>query len=443
MRGFSSWPLKITCVIISLVISFNFFIPTHATTYNPTISLDDFIDIEDLISMQNNTENDLNQPDFELYAKGAVLMDAESGRVLYGKNADEVLANASTTKILTCIVALENGDLSGYGEVSAYAAGMPKVKLNMKAGEYYRLEDMLYSLMLESHNDTAVAIAEFVAGSVEEFAVMMNRKAKDIGCNDSFFITPSGLDADTKDGSRFHSTTARDLALIMSYCLTESPKKDEFLKITRTPDYNFSNYKKVDDNFTHGGRNFSINNHNAFLNMMDGAYSGKTGFTSRAGYCYVGALKRDERTYVVALLACGWPNHKTYKWSDTRELMEYGINNYFYRDVFEIPEIDEIPVIDGIADSGRPNDMAFSGLKVVVHNDELEKRLLRNDEKITSEIELPQSISAPVSIGEEVGKVKYYLSGDIIKELPIITDDIVKKINYRFIFHYVLDLFCV
>ncbi|MDE7276814.1 MAG: D-alanyl-D-alanine carboxypeptidase, partial [Lachnospiraceae bacterium] len=110
----------------------------------------------------------------QLYAQAAVLMDADSGRVLYGKNENEVLPMASTTKIMTCILALEYGNPDDIVEVSAYAASMPKVKLYMQEGEKYRLEDLLYSLMLESHNDSAVAIAEAVGGSVEEFAVMMN-----------------------------------------------------------------------------------------------------------------------------------------------------------------------------------------------------------------------------------------------------------------------------
>ena len=121
------------------------------------------------------------QPSLTLYAKSAVLMDAESGRILYEKNGYEILPMASTTKIMTCILALENGDLNDYAEVSSYASGMPKVHLGARSGEFFRLEDLLYSLMLESHNDSAVIIAEHIAGSTGEFADMMNRKARN-GC---------------------------------------------------------------------------------------------------------------------------------------------------------------------------------------------------------------------------------------------------------------------
>ena len=286
----------------------------------------------------------------ELYAQAAVLMDADSGRVLYDKNGAQVLAMASTTKIMTCILALELADPQETVEISAYAASMPKVKLYVQKGERYLLEDLLYSLMLESHNDAAVAIAEHLGRkylpeqlgekspseyspeesrqAVEAFAAVMNRKAAELGCGDTWFITPNGLDAtqvltleNGETVEKRHSTTARDLASIMCYCIRRSPRSQAFLEITQTPSHSFS----IDN-----GRSFSCANHNAFLQMMQGAISGKTGFTNQAGYCYVGALERDGRTLVVALLACGWPNNKGYKWSDTRILMNFGLNDFAY-----------------------------------------------------------------------------------------------------------------
>ena len=248
------------------------------------------------ISLSAQAEEEASQ-ELKLYAQAAVLMDAESGRILYEKDAHKVLPMASTTKIMTCILALEYGHLDDYAKASSYAASMPKVKLNVKTDEYYKLGDLLYSLMLESHNDAAVVIAEHIAGSTESFADMMNQKARDIGCFDTFFITPNGLDATAtaSDGSvKTHSTTAADLAKIMSYCIEDSPKKEEFLAITRTDSYSFESYKEQDGAYIASGRNFQCNNHNAFLGMMEGALSGKTGFTGNAGYCYVGAVKKGE-----------------------------------------------------------------------------------------------------------------------------------------------------
>lgn len=194
------------------------------------------------------------EPD-NLYAQSAVLMDADSGRILFEKNGREARPMASTTKIMTCILALEEGDLSEEVTVSANAAAQPQVHLGIREGEQYRLEDLLYSLMLESHNDTAVAIAEHIAGSTEGFAALMNERAEAIGCEDTHFVTPNGLDAEDEGG--VHSTTAADLARIMRYCITQSEKKEDFLRITQTESHAFSNLD--------GSRSFSCYNHNAFL----------------------------------------------------------------------------------------------------------------------------------------------------------------------------------
>ena len=171
-----------------------------------------------LFEENTGTESVEGIKESSLYAQSAVLMDADSGRVLYGKNSTDVLPMASTTKIMTLLVALENGNLSDVVTVSSYAASMPDVQLNIREGEQYYLKDLLYSLMLESHNDSAVAIAEGIAGSTEKFAQMMNQKAKEIGCENTTFITPNGLDATAiitgKDGTErevIHSTTAEDL----------------------------------------------------------------------------------------------------------------------------------------------------------------------------------------------------------------------------------------
>lgn len=178
----------------------------------------------------------------QLYAQSAVMMDADSGRVLFEKNGYEQKAMASTTKIMTCILALENGEPDEIVEASEYAAKQPKVHLGVREGEQFYLKDLLYSLMLESHNDSAVMIAEKVGGTTEAFADMMNAKAKEIGCHDTHFITPNGLDAVDEKGK--HSTTARDLAVIMSYCITKSPAKEAFLEVTGRENYQFTDVKK-------------------------------------------------------------------------------------------------------------------------------------------------------------------------------------------------------
>lgn len=177
-----------------------------------------------------------------LYALSAVLMDGDSGRVLFEKNGEEKRPMASTTKIMTCILILENGNPEDAAVTTSYAASMPKVHLGAVQGEEFYVKDLLYSLMLESHNDSAVILAEYLSGSVQEFALKMNEKAKEIGCQDTWFITPNGLDAqeEAEGEIKKHSTTASDLARIMRYCIKESPQKEDFLEITKTPSYTFS-----------------------------------------------------------------------------------------------------------------------------------------------------------------------------------------------------------
>ncbi len=353
-----------------------------------------------------------------LHAQSAVLMDADSGRVLFEKNGYEQKAMASTTKIMTCILALENGNVDDVVMASSHAAKQPRVHLGMIKGEEFYLRDLLYSLMLESHNDSAVAIAEHISGSVQGFATLMNKKARQIGCNDTYFITPNGLDAVDEKG--VHSTTAADLARIMKYCITQSPQKSLFLKITRVSEHSFQNVA--------GTRNFSCRNHNAFLNMMEGALSGKTGFTGDAGYCYVGALQRDGRTFIVALLACGWPNNKGYKWQDAKKLMTYGIENYTYRDVFEEVTLPELVVEDGIPQNNLLFGKATTTLALDMREEEKElKLLMRKDEKMEIKIEVESSLQAPVRYGKSAGSVSYYLNGEKVKMYDVIVTKRVKE----------------
>jgi D-alanyl-D-alanine carboxypeptidase (penicillin-binding protein 5/6) len=370
----------------------------------------------------------------QLYAQSAVLMDADSGRVLFEKNGYEQKPMASTTKIMTLIVTLENANLDEIVTVSQYAASMPDVQLGIRKGEQYRLGDLLYSLMLESHNDSAVAIAEHVGGSVEGFAEMMNAKARDIGCFDTYYITPNGLDATDEGGT--HSTTAADLARTLRYCITQSPKREEFLTITRTSSYSFGDAE--------GLRSFTVGNKNAFLTMMEGALSGKTGFTNNAGYCYVGALKREERTFIVALLACGWPNNRSYKWSDTRKLMSYGLENYEYRDVWEETVFHPLLVKNGIPQSGNLEDSAYTGVELAAESeaDHLEL-LLSEKEQVSVETNFPEVLTAPIEPGTIIGSIRYYLNGEVVQIYPVVATDQVEPITLPWCMKKIITIYLV
>ena len=376
----------------------------------------------------------------QLYAQSAVLMDGDSGRILYEKDGYAVMPMASTTKIMTCILALENGDLDDMLAVSAYAASMPKVHLGVRAGERYRLEDLLYSLMLESHNDSAVVIAEGIGGSVEGFAAMMNQKARDLGAYDTFFVTPNGLDAtamsegaDGRATERAHSTTAADLARILRYCVTESPKREEFLAITQADSHQFADGD--------GRRSFGCYNHNAFLDMMEGALTGKTGFTGSAGYCYVGAVKQDGELYIVALLACGWPNNRGYKWSDMKKLVTYGLEHYAYEDVWQEPPQTEIAVVNGVPWDNSPDGQAYVALRADYGGQEPGlSLLLREDEQVAVSVDTLDHLEAPAAAGTVAGSVTYALNGEVVKSYNLVTVREVEKRDLEWYVRYVWGL---
>lgn len=203
-------------------------------------------------------ENDVNEN--EINALSAILYDKVTGRVLWGKNAYEERAMASTTKIMTCIVALEQANLDDIITVSNLAVRAPEVKLHIKENEEYILEDLLYALMLVSSNDVAVAIAEGISGSVETYCDLMTAKAKEIGAMNTSYKTPNGLDAEG------HYSTAYDLAIITKYAL----ENEKFYDIINTSSYSFNELTK--------GKGFTVNNKNSFLNMYEGANGVKTGF---------------------------------------------------------------------------------------------------------------------------------------------------------------------
>lgn len=410
---------KLAAIAVAILVCINYI----TTPVLPAFADNKNISAEEIEEIKENA----------LFAKSAVLMDADSGRVLYGKNASEQMAMASTTKIMTLLIALEQGDLEQVVTVSEYAQSMPDVQLNMKEGEQYVLKDLLYSLMLESHNDSAVAIAEGVAGSIEAFADRMNRKAKEIGCENTCFITPNGLDATAtmtdvngKEKSVFHSTTAEDLAKIMSYCITKSHCKEQFLEITQTPTYTFSNCE--------GTRSFTCRNHNSLLYMMEGAISGKTGFTGKAGYCYVGALKRDNKTLVVALLACGWPNNKNYKWKDTRALMEYGLANYRFEEyetaLDEFEKTGEIEVVNG--QTKTIGEAAYARWEIRPASDiTADGMLLRADEEFEIVCKMEENLDAPVREGMKIGEINCFVGNEVVLKKDIMITEAVEEIDFE------------
>lgn len=373
-------------------------------------------------------EDEVQMDASQLYAQSAVLMDGESGRVLFEKGGGEERPMASTTKIMTCILALEKGNLDDIVTVSEEAARQPEVHLGMKEGDQFYMEDLLYSIMLESHNDSAWAVAEHISGSVEEFSNLMDQKAKELGCSHTNFVTPNGLDGEDEDG--IHRTTAEELARIMQYCIMESPQKEAFLQITQTKTRTFQD--------TTGKKQFTCNNHNAFLNMMEGALTGKTGFTGEAGYCYVGAVRQGDRTLIVALLACGWPNNKNYKWVDMKKLVQYGFDQFEYRQYWEEAlQNDEIRILeagkekevkDSVTQDGNLYEDGTVNAFLNISVTDREKRILmKKTETIEIQIQEQDTIQAPVEKNQKLGKVTLLLNGEVLDQKNIISGEQIFK----------------
>lgn len=351
-----------------------------------------------------------------LHASYACLMDAGSHRILYSKNTDQKVPMASTTKIMTALLALESNKLNDVVIASQKAAGMPKVHLGMQPGRQYYMKDLLYSLMLESHNDTAVAIAEHIGGSVEGFADKMNQKAAQLGLNATHFVTPNGLDADG------HQSTPADMCRLASYAC----QNKNFLKIIQTPSKTISDKK---------GHSYSLTNHDAFLTSYSGALGIKTGFTGKAGYCFVGAAKRENLTLSSCVLASGWPPDKSRKWADTKALMDYGFT-HFKKQKISFQDFSKTPlrVADGIKN------------QVFLRVPEPITLPLASFETLEIHYRLPASVTAPVSTSDPVGTIECRINGSVYNAYPVYPSASVDKITFSHILYEVIDeflsLFC-
>jgi D-alanyl-D-alanine carboxypeptidase (penicillin-binding protein 5/6) len=250
-------------------------------------------------------------PDENLTARAALLMDASTGRVLYQKEADLRLPPASTTKVMTAILTLESGHkLSESLTVSKDATRMPATKLYLRPGQTMTIEELLYGIMLASANDASIVLAEGIGGSVENFTELMTKKAHEIGATNSNFTNPHGLTAPD------HYSTVRDLAILFRYAMRNAL----FREIIQTKFSSVSSTAMVRKKMV--PRRISVRNHNRLLWDLDGALGGKTGYTVAAQKCFVGAVQRNGTTLIVSILGA------RDQWGDTKRLLGYGFDHY-------------------------------------------------------------------------------------------------------------------
>ena len=308
-------------------------------------------------------------------ATAAVLIDQDTGQVLYNKNMNIKRPPASTTKILTAITALEEADEEELVKVSKRAAYQEGSSIYLEPGEEIKLIELIYGVMLASGNDAAVAIAEHVSESVEEFAQLMTKKAKKIGAQNSNFLNPSGL---PQSG---HYSTAYDLAVIMRYALNN----DLFSEITSTK------YKTISWADHDWGR--GLRNHNKMLWSYSDATGGKTGYTRAAGRCLVTSAARDNRRLVAVVLNC--PND----WMEVKRLLDYGFSNFK-----KVRAVNNGATIYNV-----PMEKALEKELKLISEGDIEIILpVGKKLKIKKEIVLNPDIDLPIKEGKKVGELTIY-----------------------------------
>lgn len=342
---------------------------------------------------------DKEKEDIKITAKSAILIEAYTGRVLYEKNAFERMPMASTTKIMTAILAIENCNLDDIVEVGPNASGVEGSSIWLSPGEKIQLCDMLFGLMLASGNDAAVAIAEHVAGGVDKFVEMMNLKAKEIGAYNTHFCNPNGLTEDD------HYTTAYDLALISAYAM----KNDFFRELVKTQ------YKTI----PWEGHDWDrvVKNKNKILWQYEGGNGIKTGFTKAAGRCLSASAQRDGLQLISVVL--GAPD----MFSDCMKLMDMGFENYSSKLVVKKGEyIGDVAVKHGVKD----------GLPVYTQEDVYYPLTEEESGLLDKRIYLENELDAPVAEGDNVGYIDIWLGGNQICSVTLTAPETIGENSYKY-----------
>ena len=377
------------------------------------IEQDETIEINNSINTNSDTTNRLNN----INARAYVVIDRNSNNILIGKNETQKKKMASTTKIMTATIILENCNLNETVTISKKAAGTGGSRLGLKTGDKITVIDLLYGLMLCSGNDAAVALAEYASGNVENFAKMMNNKAKELNLVNTNFETPHGLDSEN------HYTTAYELAILTNYALNNST----FAKIVGTKYYNI----------TLNGYPKSIHNTNELLGVLNGVYGVKTGFTNGANRCLVTACKRNNLDIICVVLGCDTKNHRT---KDSISLIEYTFENYNVLNVEEIINKD-------FENWKTENLNSFSFQKGIINDIDLNLGTLPYDitaikketlNSIYTEINCEKNFEAPISGNSQIGEILLKDDNNTILTIPIYLKNTVERKTLLYYFKNIL-----
>ena len=347
-----------------------------------------------------------------IQAQAAVLIDAKTGEILYEKNSRARNAPASTTKVLTAIIAIESGHLDDEVKISHRAAGTAGSSMHLSPGQLISMRELLTGLLLRSGNDAAVAIAEHLAGSVENFVALMNHKAELLDASNSHFANPHGL---TAPG---HYSTAFDLAWIARYALTNPI----FSSIVNTKETNI-------DWLDRRGKEHdqTLKNTNKLLWLLEEADGVKTGTTNQAGPCLISSATRGNQKLIAVVL------HDHSRWYDSMQLLKYGFDGFeLYEFANKNDILGSIPVEGGLDSS---IDAVVDGTACVV--------VTTNDYKdITVSVDLPEKIKAPVYQGQKIGEIIFCVRQQAIKTVDITSGQTIEeKTNSKIFLHYLLRTF--
>ncbi len=380
---------------------------------SPIVLADDLSPVEDDFNvnefmhdsnLQTNSANDFPTINSRAY----IILDRKSSTVILGKNHNQRKKMASTTKIMTSLVVIENCNLSDTVEISKKAGSTGGSRLGIKTGDKITVNDLLYGLMLCSGNDAAVALAEHVAGSINNFSELMNNKALELGLTNTHFITPHGLDADE------HYTTAYELAILSNYAL----KNETFAKIVGTKEYTIT----INNNVK------TIRNTNELLGNLNGVYGIKTGFTNGANRCLVTACKRGDMDIICVVLGA---DTKKFRSTDSIKLMEYAFSHFEYVDINNIintyfenwkkEHLDTFSVYKGLYDYISLTYDPPSYSNIPIKNDMLDK--------FNIIVNCNTNLNAPISKGTIIGNITLLSGETTIYSSNISVDCDIKKKN--------------
>ena len=345
-------------------------------------------------------ENELN-----IISPNALLYDVTYDKILYEKNINEKIPNASTTKILTAIVAYENSNMDDIVEISTKAASIGGSKINLRKGDKVKMDSLMKGLLMSSGNDAAIAIAEHVSGSVQEFCDLMNKKAVELGAQNTNFTTPHGLDNDD------HYTTLNDLLIFSKYFM-EIPYLREIANTEKTM-IKINNYEK------------ELRSTNEMLFLYDGVNGVKTGYTSKAGRCLITSIESGDRTLITMVLGCETKRQRT---EETIKLISYGYDNFEVVDIFEnMKKNFEMRIRKSEKDKYK---LEINGNRKVL--------LAKNEKKdIRYEYEITEVLTAPIEKESCVGTIKVLIKDNIITKFQI---KLPYTIERKDVFEYFLEI---